>query len=745
MDKKELIAQFLRFLKQSVKQGPKPQAGLAQVQLKKGALGSKAHKLVGGVKVATAMVDVLMGLTVTEALATKMHQLIPHTTEGLEWLHALPQKIANQTIGRIPILGSVYRWLNNAVAEGAAKVATLFGAETVAAEIRNRKMYNPDQGFNASVGDKNQINEQGDENMSKTNRKLINGPSFYENLDFHKSFSIPGAYTKKTVINGTLATPKIAVHRIFENPMPDKSAVIDRVNQKFSLIKAVRGLSATRYDILDLFNYERFAKLILLQYYVVKKVVQAAKTYSLVQTAIGDNIMSGLGFNPTEVRTNLANYETLLCQIHRFISNNLPISGTWIKRLEYLVGANIPDYSDAKVATIHMFAVSMASVFYDRENPSNAHTFDCIPNANNNDYATLLANFSNYQVDIVNNDNWQQLIADYFGAFGGMCMWQDSDYPSYATPLNLRNSDNDLCREQVKNGMYLNAKVTLITVNAGVANVKIRIDVDDPTPLQLPSYQFPGTYDATVASGATTLSYTNILDNDAYLNVMSSAVTVASLGANNYLLTPDHNGVGAQSVPVTTPATFINMGNHETIYTLHKDSYSEGEALEISQFKARSIGLAAYLNDAQDRFSCGYMFKTHEYAIMDTFIYTFGSNGSAIVDQTYIICDEALCDDDLTSVESAIDFPDEIMCWALIDWMPLAHMTFYGFNAGTSTYSPRDIALIDMDSFGSLDDRAFATSINYSIYSLLGAGLTVGKKRVDNLGSVYKDKPSKKA
>lgn len=717
----------------------------------------KANNLVS--KVSTKSIGkALIYANVANAANQTVADFLPHVNAAITWAGALPANVLNQTIGRIPVLGKIFRTLHNWITEAVSTIADFIGLDAIAATGRTFKLSDPNSGFETQIDwksgktgldlpeDQEVTNNKGDDTMSSKNRKLINAPSFYENLDLHKTFSIPGAYTKKTVVNGTLATPKIVVHRLFENPMPDKSATIDRVNQKYSLIKAVRGLSATLYNIVDLYNYERFVKLVMLEYFVIKKVVQAAKTYSLVQSSISDNIIKSLGFDPTEVRNNLANYETLLCQVHRFITNNLPATGTWIKRLEYLVGANIPDYSDAKVATIHMFAVSMAKVFYESgsEDPDKAHVFDCIPNANNNNYSTLLTNFETYQTDLVNNDRWQQLIADYFGAFGSAAMWSDAAYPEYKEPLNLKNADNDLCREQIKNAFYLNTKITVITVDAGVRNAKYIVDVDDPTAVQFSDYQFGGTFDSTAFNSLVQLNYKNILDHDAYL-AMSTSNVLTGLGSNNFALVPDMNGIGAQVVTCDGGTEYVSMQNHETIYTLHKDSYSEGEALEISQFKARSCGMLLTVDAGADKFYIDSFFRSQEYAMLDSTVYVFGSNGSQIVDQTYVVCNEAISDDDLQNTESAIDYPDEIMCWALIDWMPFTHFTFFGYDSVTATYSPHDILLSDMDAFGSLDDRAFITSINYSIYSLQAASVSVGSKnkRVDNLASVYKNKPSR--
>lgn len=673
--------------------------------------------------------------------STAVQDFLPHVSEALDWSMALPFNILNQTLGRIPGIGAVFRWLHNALTNTVTKLADLVGLDGLAVTGSKLVLKDPNEGFETETNFKNPGKKAYDTKDEGGTEDMQNDPKFYENLELHKTFNIPGAYTKKTVVNGTLATPKLAVHRIVENPVPDKSALIDRLNQRFSLIKAVRGLSATKYSLIDLANYERVPKYALIMYYAIKRVIQAAKTYNLVQVEIGNNIIDALGFDPSEVRQNLANYETLLCQYHRFIQGNLPMSGLWIKRLEYLAQCFVPDYSDPKVATIHMFAISIHHVFTNREIEEGVFeslVFDEIPGARNNNYAVMLANLQTLQDAVISNDNWQQLMADYFGAFGKAAIWEDKDYPAYAKPLNLANADNDLSREQIKNAFYMNSKITYITVTPGEPNTKSVLDTDDPDTVTLPTYQFGNTFTTQNFIDRLTPNYQSLLNEDTYFMLVGILGTADP--NNNYMaLLPDMNGVGAQ---VFTGGT-VSMNNHETIYSLHKDNYTEGQSLEISQLKSRSIGVTTFAAGGSQILAV--LFKGHEYGLMDTTVYVYGSNGSAIVPQTYLICNESVSDDALQSSESAIDYPDEIMCWALIDWMPFAHYTFFGFDAGTSTYSPRDVLLTDMDAFGSLDDRAFVTSINYSIYSLYGVNLRVSHtKRVDNLVEVYADKGSKR-
>lgn len=576
-------------------------------------------------------------------------------------------------------------------------------------------------------------------------KSLRNDPKLYESIDLHTPFRIPSGYTKKTVVNGTLATPTIIAHRVAENPVADRSSMIDRYTQKFSLIKATRGLSKTDYSTLDVFNYERLCKLALIEYYSIKRVVQAAKTYSVVQVGIGDSIINACGYDPAEVRANLANYETLLCQFHNFISNNLPMTGTWIKRLQYLKQVFIPDYNDQKVATIHMYTTCISDVYYDVNNPSVYLVFDEIPNSQNNNYSVMLGNLGKIQTALVNNDLWQQIIADYQGAFGTMCVWSDSDYPAYKSPLDLRNGDNDLNREQLKNGFYMDAKLTVITITPGKPNTKNSLESDGLTPIHLPNYQFGQTFDSSTWTGRVFHpGYDKILDHDTYL--YAEGKLPRSGDATLKILVPDLNGVGAQTWDISFTAGsdyFISMNNHETIYSMHKDNYTEGESLDISQFKIRSCGVRAG-DDGAGSLNTGIVYKTHEYAICDSTAYVFGSNGSAVVAQQYELCNETFSDDALQDVESPVDFPDEIMIWALTDWMPFMHVTFFGYTSATGDYYPRDILLIDMDAFGSLDDRAFSTSIAYSIYSLYGASLRIGKKRVDNINDAYQYKRSNK-
>lgn len=651
------------------------------------------------------------GLQIADLGAQQIMEF-PGMKEILSTINPLPEKLRQVTVYKIPGVGPILEWVNNKISNAAATVFDVFGMSTLAE-------------FTRQAAD------------------ISNDPKYYLNLDLHKSFKIPGAYKKTTPVNGTTGIPTIVVHNLTANPNPDGSAMIERVTQLFSLLKAVRGLSSVSYRPEDLYNYRQYCKLALHFYYSIKTVVKAATTFQLVQVSIGDAIIKAHGFDPDEVRLNLANYQTLLTQIHRFISNTLPMSGDWIKRLEYLHKVSVPDYSDKKVATFHIFSINVGDCFI-AENDPTKRNWDEVPNSNANSYAIALAFLKQMSADINSNDKWNDLIADYWGAFGSAALWQDAEYPNYRDPIDLNNGDNDLNREQIKNAMYLCSASRLITVDASTENVQLIDDLDNARYVCNPKFEVYGTFLPTDPIART---YSNALANTAYAITERTETYTGADSTTNVWLIPDTGGVTAQvlSVPLDTPTDALTYS--QTIpYTLHKEEYSEGEALEISQFKCLCVAKRMTIYSASNAVAVASYTKTHEYAVLKSYVYHFTKQAGVNTLTTTPVYNDCLVDDDLTPTESPVRVPYLIQLWTLVDWMPMCHITAFEYDSTNPVlYAPHDLLLCDFDSYGSLDLYAFDTSINYSTYSLYAPKLQIGNKRFDNLKSVYNQSHDRKS
>lgn len=589
-----------------------------------------------------------------------------------------------------------------------------------------------------------------------------NHPQWYTNLDVHNAFNIPSAYAKNKMLNGTFGTPLIACHTVVINNNPDSAQVLQRTQQLYTMLKAVRGLSATSYNVNDVFNYRVWAIVPIIVYYRIKALIQAVKTYRINQPLLAQAYINALGFSYNDVSSNLANYETLLVQFWQFIHNNCPISGDFVNRVEYLCTANIADHGNSKLATYHMFNVEYNQAMYQPGSDATDNVLWPSVSSDNEgktygDLSTLLQIYSTH---LAANSQWSDITSDYWGAFGTACSWSDKTI-SFDKENRLKSipdltfsEPKALELEQIKNASYLQHGFAMIEQIEGGDNDVTFSDTDsfdykfvstvDQDDNHSP-YNFPANYgdlDGEYFIEGDTSNYDSQVFFTKYLAGYTVLERKAGAGSDVWtkFLMPDRDGFGAEVVTLTGDNdNYAYMFKDNRIeFTKHKDKYSEGEDLEIAQFKSFCIYENMHILEGNAFYE--HWWRTGFTALKETKVYVWediDSNGSPEM-TSFRVCSNVLFDGNLTNADpSDIRIPYEISLWTMIDWMPALHETTFTFDTGNLTYYPKDLILWDIDSFGTLDLDAFDTSIEYSIFSMYAPKIKIGNKRFDNISEVY--------
>lgn len=640
----------------------------------------------------------------------------------LQGVTNIQAELLNQTLGRIPVVGDILRGINNAIAGVATDVFSALKMPNLSKIASRMKMGDPNKGFVESVGTDEQIQD----------------PKWYGLLGMHKGFNIPGGYPKQLSDGASkLPTPTIVAHELLHNYNPDYQTTLDRAQQTYTLLKAVRGLSATEYDINDVVNERLLAQSLLYLYYTVKFCVRAAKTYSLVNQRIGDMLIDAKGLNPDDVRTNLAAYERYLVTMHNYIANNVPITGYWADRIKYLVEAVLPDYQNGKIATIHTFAFDNLYAF---ETSGDGHIIET--GLTFNDLYTLsfvVESFNKLTGEITNSKAMISLIADYFGAFGSKAVWEDKDFPDYATPMQFKPA-SDTALEQLKNASYVNgAFVFKANTTAKWSYQEFGVN---PTIRGCSGFDF--------GSSAFDPDDLFMPTRDNFTNGTAVLVLNASTGAGTnptsaHIISPYYEGVAA---PLrweigTTEEKYYDYGRLSMAISKHKDNYTEEESLDLIQFKAARIGLDGKVIPGANVISIQEYFVTNEFAINKSIVYTINDNSYDTHEvMPGVICAWGLLTDYIDNPYYTYAMFDALDIWAHTDWMPALNYTVVdGTNLTQFTQDPYKYQLWDLDDLGTLDQYGFATAIQYSNYSLTAAIIEVAGKasnRAANVQSVLK-------
>lgn len=653
--------------------------------------------------------------------------------------------IMNQTIGRIPGLGDIFRWINNHVADFAGSAFDFLGMKNMSSLAKGIKMGDPNDGFYESVGNK-AIARKEERDLNSNNKKETNDAVFYSLLGEHKGFAIPSGYPKQynPFQLHTGSVPVVVCHELVQNPNPDNQATTDRAQQQFTLLKAVRGLSATEYTMKDVAAYKLAAEALLYEYYNLKFCVRAAKTYSLVNREVGDNLILARGLDPEDLRKNMAAYERYLLTLKNYITNNVPVSGFWAPRLKYLTSCVLPDYQDAKVASLHVFSFAGFGFFdfsNDNDWEENSHM--------RNDQDSLFDIISN--VDKVSTalkaPRIASLIADYFGAFGTACMWDDPDFSNYDKPLDMKDG-TPLNLEQLKNAEYIDSYIFAKSLTSGGSA----------------TYKFTGAQAYTVRQanhgfvlGLTKLDYgtgNELLrpDWDQYLDA-PMVVEVSYDGVlpqvSSTTVTMDIVSVPRSGASIVSDGAFqLSTGNARAAYdyfdgitpvTKAKATYTEEESLELLQFKALRIAQFGKFEAAAPYKIYHEVFATHEFAVTSSLTYGYDVKGDLT---EYILMPFAFTKDGVAysgTVDDIYTCLDSLGLWSQVDYMPRLMYTCVRTVNGNLTVDRAQVW--DVDDLGTLDVLGLATSISYSTYSLVAATMQATGKvsnRAANIQSVLK-------
>lgn len=554
----------------------------------------------------------------------------------------------------------------------------------------------------------------------------LNDPSWYtEHLGIHSNFNIPAAYPDRFPIPVAGGTPRVqaAVFKMIYNPNPDVSTTQLRAEQKFALLKGIRGLSTVNYTPNDIINYEECVLACHAAYYGLKRVVQLAQRYDLMKSAWPAHLIEQLGYGPDDIRKNLAQYKGYLAQCANAL-HELPITGNLLNKIKFMQSVLFPDSNDATIASYFAYALEFISAMVPEDSQYDVIRmlkFTKSPISSNN----LLDNIMLVRSSIV----YSYIIADYIGAFGSSCL--PSIELDWDTPLQFSKYNEDILT-QLQNTDILDVSAMIVT----------NVGSPDYNPVKAVALGY-GDGSIIYQSGENTDA-----DIDLYDAKLTSRFTArlertyrvdASSGQCTIFVPPVANCKGIATTIPQVAATVVDANNKgsELSVNLPKITQNEGLQLEYIQNKAAYIN-TIYSRESDTSRSLAFNFNTLNffcYACTISFTDVDGENKIYDVSHTRVGGYPLVSSGVSTRRRELFKQTLIIQC----DWFPSVNY----FSSALIYNDAQDFAVantMDWNIIGVLGYTGFEQAISYTNYSLKAPAVEAGGKTIDNIQEVFNNK-----
>lgn len=531
-------------------------------------------------------------------------------------------------------------------------------------------------------------------------KMIFNDPQFYTQLGEHTQLVIPHGYVKTNGFDGNLV-PTLATHKVYFNYLPDKFQVLQRYSTAFKNIKAIRGLSSVNYSLDTIGAVRGYGLALTLIARVLKKMVKTVNTYRLNSPYLGRIICASYGFDFDEVLANIANYKTLIVNLHANYMANMPILfRTEIEKQGTLVDPIVADCDLINVASYHQFSMKFEYPVSDMVEGLDDISLDFTDVATWT-YETIDSQIKVLFLAVQTNQQIQELIADIYGAYGNATKydWIDSDLDD---EVHIGTADA-LYKNMLKNIQYVSGSFDLYSWTAN----------------NRPSINKQVNIVPSLATDA---------DGNAIVDVSSSH----TISGDVIMVNPDDAWVSEPSVVAFGAASAVDIDLSSTLrdgvsITVHKDELSEGESLELLELTAHIVEYKVTKSNSVSKFTLTKMYRTHDVCVYDTVISSVTSNGTInTVDfRGGFIYDIQISNGDYSGYLVSSNFVDVSAQWAFVQGMPAVHPIFGTLNYDDHDTNEVSVAqinatiMIDVDSIGDISTSCFNTSIAFSTYSLL--------------------------
>lgn len=536
----------------------------------------------------------------------------------------------------------------------------------------------------------------------KPRTKEWNDPSYYTHLDEHVNFIINQGFKKKKFAQGSCSVPEVASMQLCINPCPSAESLKSRMTQLFQLLKGVRGLSSTVYNINQVTAYTINTATLFAVYFETVKLIRCAQTYNFRNVSWPAQLVAAMGFNIDEVSTNLADYIQLALLMQRQLRITTPSTGVFREVIEAYAMQTLVDTRNAKIATLYMYNYAYLPYFPNSEPTTTVQAIQFFgPRNIKHEISDLRAIFK--QVSAFSDDEtFADIAADMIGAFGKSSIYELNMSFDKLNDKPLPDPKyNELALNTLKNATVLSHRTEAINFDFhDTAEVYAQV-INGAISSTLPTVQ-------------------SILTGD-WIILQSYSGGVDALPNFDLFVRPDGSAI------TETPFDENEFVEEQTFFTCHKDKYSEGESLEISQLKARVYTYVHNSTSGDDTRTIA--IRTNYMSLLNIWTYD-DESGDRYWGHITEVSTAQSQDGDAVLMR-------QCQLWSLCDWMPMLRIGIYEEGASSVT---ANALLWDVDDIGIIGSgMPMDNTIELTTYSIYAVNMKAEGKKIDNIQDVYND------
>ena len=642
--------------------------------------------------------------------------------------------ITGKTWGSTPGLKLLYN-AQMKIMGAIAEAAKAIGIESVATGFEQVKAgYTSGQGGNKMTKD--------------DNKDELNSPAFYSDLGMHTNWTLNAGYPISYGFPEGQTRPRygVAVVNLGRNPLPHGNAIAQRMNEMYDLLKGIRGLSGVlSYSAEDIYHFNEIAIYAIGEYHRLKQALRVSRSFLLTNTVMPDKVLSELGFEPSDFKSNRANYEQALITIRNFIHSTLPVFGKWPQRWKALYSGFVPDDNDGKICALYLFTCTNNLFYYSgtcaTSNPvAFTRLFQKTTISRNSTTKTVSADYQygngittystyasnlNVFISTLNTSLTAELAAikgDIWGAFGSQVVWDDPDYEQCKTALPILSYEGNLIPlTQLRNATYIggdwsmSGRATSNSTFYQFSNISNHL-------MPYISYN----YGSNINTG--TKMFTG--DNTSIRKVQQHQ-TEESTTVNMNVLIPQTQGNIDLIRDITDTGGNIDVGLVDTFgVDIYKYGMSEAQQLECIQLMS-SLETGAYTvsSGSTSKIITTYMgYTTHDLFLIN--LRLLGNTNITVDDTTYYLEGNAISGNIWEIGQAYLQF-----AYAPTYHITVAHSTNTAGTGYPGLYP--SICMNGLDIPALMSRTAYELSIYYAAYSMNALGLTYGDSRLNNLSDAY--------